>query len=147
MQIEKEERGNKGAALTTFISLAGRYLVLMPNNPRVGGVSRQIEGDDRLEAKDAMSGLVIPKGMGLIIRTAGVGKSKEELQWDLDYLSQLWDAIVNASDERSASFLIYQESDVIIRAIRDYLRKDITEIWIDDTDVHKRCQELSLIHI
>ena len=141
VQIEKEERGNKGAALTTFISLAGRYLVLMPNNPRVGGVSRQIEGDDRLEAKDAMSGLVIPKGMGLIIRTAGVGKSKEELQWDLDYLSQLWDAVVNASDERSASFLIYQESDVIIRAIRDYLRKDITEIWIDDADVHKRCQE------
>ena len=141
VQIEKEERGNKGAALTTFISLAGRYLVLMPNNPRVGGVSRQIEGDDRLEVKDAMSGLVIPEGMGLIIRTAGVGKSKEELQWDLDYLSQLWDAVVNASDERSASFLIYQESDVIIRAIRDYLRKDITEIWIDDNNVYKRCQE------
>jgi ribonuclease E len=141
VQIEKEERGNKGAALTTFVSLAGRYLVLMPNNPRAGGVSRQIEGSDRSEARDAMSGLVVPEGMGLILRTAGVGKSSEELQWDLDYLNQLWAAISTAADERPASFLIYQESEVIIRAIRDYLRKDINEIWIDDPEVHKRCHD------
>jgi ribonuclease E len=141
VQIEKEERGNKGAALTTFVSLAGRYLVLMPNNPRAGGVSRQIEGSDRSEAKDAMSGLEVPDGMGLILRTAGVGKSSEELQWDLNYLSQLWSAISTAANERSAPFLIYQESDVIIRAIRDYLRKDINEIWIDDAEVHKRCHD------
>ncbi len=141
VQIEKEERGNKGAALTTFVSLAGRYLVLMPNNPRAGGVSRQIEGSDRSEARDAMSGLVVPEGMGLILRTAGVGKSSEELQWDLDYLSQLWAAISTAANERPAAFLIYQESEVIIRAIRDYLRKDINEIWIDDPEVHKRCHD------
>lgn len=141
VQIEKEERGNKGAALTTFVSLAGRYLVLMPNNPRAGGVSRQIEGSDRSEARDAMSGLVVPEGMGLILRTAGVGKSSEELQWDLDYLNQLWAAISTVASERPASFLIYQESEVIIRAIRDYLRKDINEIWIDDPDVHKRCHD------
>ncbi len=139
VQIEKEERGNKGAALTTFISLAGRYLVLMPNNPSAGGVSRQIGGNDRSEAHDAMSGLVVPEGMGLILRTAGVGKSSEEIQWDLDYLSQLWAAITTAAEERPAPFLIYQESDVIIRTIRDYLRKDIDEIWIDDADVHKHC--------
>lgn len=141
IQIEKEERGNKGAALSTFISLAGRYLVLMPNNPRAGGVSRQIEGSDRSEAKDAMSGLEVPEGMGLILRTAGIGKSSEDLQMDLDYLSQLWSAISSAADERSAPFLIYQESDVVIRAIRDYLRKDINEIWIDDAEVHKRCHD------
>jgi len=141
VQIEKEERGNKGAALTTFVSLAGRYLVLMPNNPRAGGVSRQIEGSDRAEARDAMSGLVVPDGMGLILRTAGVGKASEELQWDLNYLNQLWAAISTAANERPASFLIYQESEVIIRAIRDYLRKDINEIWIDDPDVHKRCHD------
>lgn len=138
IQIEKEERGNKGAALTTFISLAGRYLVLAPNNPRVGGVSRQIEGNDRTDARTAMSHLVVPDGMGLILRTAGVGKSSEELQWDLDYLQQLWNAITQAADNKAAPFLIYQESEVIIRAIRDYLRKDINEIWIDDPDVHKR---------
>ncbi len=141
VQVEKEERGNKGAALSTFISLAGRYLVLMPNNPRAGGVSRQIEGSDRSEAKDAMSGLEVPEGMGLILRTAGVGKSSEELQWDLNYLSQLWGAISTAATERPAPFLVYQESDVIIRAIRDYLRKDINEIWIDDAEVHKRCHD------
>jgi ribonuclease E len=139
VQVEKEERGNKGAALSTFISLAGRYLVLMPNNPRAGGVSRQIEGSDRSEAKDAMDGLEVPEGMGLILRTAGVGKSSEELQWDLNYLLQLWSAISTAAKERPAPFLVYQESDVIIRAIRDYLRKDINEIWIDDAEVHKRC--------
>ncbi len=141
IQIEKEERGNKGAALTTFVSLAGRYLVLMPNNPRAGGVSRQIEGSDRSEARDAMSGLEVPEGMGLILRTAGVGKSSEELQWDLDYLSQLWGAISTAAEQRPSPFLIYQESEVIIRAIRDYLRKDINEIWIDDAEVHKRCYD------
>ena len=141
VQVEKEERGNKGAALSTFISLAGRYLVLMPNNPRAGGVSRQIEGNDRSEAKDAMSSLEIPEGMGLILRTAGIGKSSEDLQMDLDYLSQLWSAISTAADERPAPFLIYQESDVVIRAIRDYLRKDINEIWIDDAEVHKRCHD------
>jgi len=141
IQVEKEERGNKGAALTTFISLAGRYLVLMPNNPRAGGVSRQIEGSDRAEAREAMSGLEIPQGMGLILRTAGVGKSSEELQWDMDYLISLWTAISEAAKDRSAPFLIYKESEVIIRAIRDYLRKDIAEIWIDDTDVFDRARE------
>jgi len=141
IQVEKEERGNKGAALTTFISLAGRYLVLMPNNPRAGGVSRQIEGSDRAEARDAMSGLEVPHGMGLILRTAGVGKSSEELQWDLDYLMSLWTAISQANEERNAPFLVYKESEVIIRAIRDYLRKDIAEIWIDDADVFDRARE------
>ena len=141
VQVEKEERGNKGAALSAFISLAGRYLVLMPNSPKVEGVSRQIEGDDRIEARDAMNGLNIPEDTGLILRTAGVGKSNEELQWDLDYLSQLWGTIKNASKERSAPFLIYQESDVIIRAIRDYLKGDISEIWIDNPDIHKKCHE------
>ncbi|MBT7951388.1 MAG: Rne/Rng family ribonuclease, partial [Gammaproteobacteria bacterium] len=141
IQVEKEERGNKGAALTTFISLAGRYLVLMPNNPRAGGVSRQIEGSDRAEAREAMSGLTVPQGMGLILRTAGVGKSSEELQWDMDYLISLWTAISEAAKDRSAPFLIYKESEVIIRAIRDYLRVDIAEIWIDDTDVFDRARE------
>ena len=141
VQIEKEERGNKGAALTTFVSLAGRYLVLMPNNPRAGGVSRQIEGADRSEAQDAMRGLSVPAGAGLILRTAGVGKSAEELQWDLDYLLQLWGAISEAAGQRKSPFLIYRESEIIIRAIRDYLRKDINEIWIDDPEVHKRSHE------
>lgn len=141
VQIEKEERGNKGAALTTLVSLAGRYLVLMPNNPRAGGVSRQIEGTDRSEAQDAMRGLSVPDGAGLILRTAGVGKSAEELQWDLDYLLQLWGAISEAAGQRKSPFLIYRESEVIIRAIRDYLRKDINEIWIDDPEVHKRSHE------
>ena len=122
VQIDKEERGNKGAALTTFVSLAGRYLVLMPNNPRAGGVSRRIEGQDRSELRDVMSQLQIPEDMGLIVRTAGVGKNTEELQWDLDYLLQLWRAIEASAAERKAPFLIYQESDVIIRSIRDYLR-------------------------
>jgi len=141
VQIEKEERGNKGAALTTFISLAGRYLVLMPNNPRAGGVSRQIEGADRSEAREAMSSLEIPNGMGLILRTAGVGKSSEELQWDLDYLVHVWESIEQTSKLRPAPFLIYQESEVIIRAIRDNLRKDISEIWIDDEAVYQRALE------
>ncbi len=135
VQVEKEERGNKGAALTTFISLAGRYLVLMPNNPRAGGVSRQIEGTDRSEAKEAMSELEVPEGMGLILRTAGVGKNAEELQWDLNYLLHLWKAIDDANGENKAPFLVYQDSNLIIRAIRDYLRNDIAEILIDDKEL------------
>ncbi|MDH5300037.1 MAG: ribonuclease E [Gammaproteobacteria bacterium] len=138
VQVDKEERGNKGAALTTFISLAGRYLVLMPNNPRAGGVSRRIEGDDRSEIREAMALLDIPENMGLIVRTAGVGKNAEELQWDLNYLLQLWKSIESASEEKSAPFLIYQESNIIIRAIRDYLRKDIAEILIDNPKVYQQ---------
>ncbi|MGE4617877.1 MAG: Rne/Rng family ribonuclease, partial [Gammaproteobacteria bacterium] len=136
VQVEKEERGNKGAALTTFVSLAGRYLVAMPNNPRAGGVSRQIEGGDRDEAREAMSGLEIPSNMGLILRTAGVGNSTEELQWDLDYLLQLWKAISEAAEEREAPFLIFQDRNMIIRAIRDSLRNDISEILVDDRKLH-----------
>ncbi len=136
VQVDKEERGNKGAALTTFISLAGRYLVLMPNNPRAGGVSRRIEGEDRAELKEAMAALEVPEGMGMIIRTAGVGKSVEELQWDLDYLLRLWSAIEQARDERKAPCLIYQESNIVIRAIRDYFRQDIGEILIDSKDIY-----------
>ncbi|MET0049484.1 MAG: ribonuclease E [Candidatus Thiodiazotropha sp.] len=139
VQIEKEERGNKGAALTTFVSLAGRYLVLMPNNPRAGGVSRRIEGQDRTELREAMSELQFPEDMGLIVRTAGVGKNSEELQWDLDYLIQLWTAI-EQSAEKPAPFLIYQESNVIIRSIRDYLRADIGEIVIDDEEVYNQAE-------
>lgn len=134
VQVEKEERGNKGAALTTFISLAGRYLVLMPNNPRAGGISRRIEGEERNELREALNGLNIPADMGLIVRTAGLGRSSEEMQWDLDYLLQLWSAVKEASAERSAPFLIYQESNVIIRAIRDYLRQDIGEVLIDSVE-------------
>ena len=141
IQVEKEERGNKGAALTTFISLAGRYLVLMPNNPRAGGVSRRIEGQERSDLRDAMSKLTIPDGMGLIVRTAGVGKNEEELQWDLDYLLQLWSAIETSAAEQAAPFLIYQESNVIIRSIRDYLRADIGEIVIDHPEVYKEACE------
>jgi ribonuclease E len=141
VQVEKEERGNKGAALTTFLSLAGRYLVLMPNNPRAGGVSRRIEGQDRSELREAMSTLEIPEGMGLIVRTAGVGKSAEELQWDLDYLLQLWSAIEQSAGERKAPFLIYQESNVIIRSIRDHLRSDIGEIVVDQPEVHEQARQ------
>ncbi len=131
VQVEKEERGNKGAALTTFVSLAGRYLVLMPNNPRAGGISRRIEGDERSEIREALSGLDIPDGMGMIVRTAGVGKQQQELQWDLDYLLSLWQSITEASTQKAAPFLIYQESNVIIRTIRDYLRQDIGEVLFD----------------
>ena len=141
VQIGKEERGNKGAALTTFISLAGRYLVLMPNNPRAGGVSRRIEGDDRSEARDALSNLNIPEDMGLILRTAGVGKSTEELQWDLDYLVNVWRAIEEASAQREAPFLIYQESSLVVRAIRDYFRTDINEVIIDEQSVYDQARE------
>ena len=141
VQVEKEERGNKGAALTTFLSLAGRYLVLMPNNPRAGGVSRRIEGDDRSELREAMSSLEIPEGMGLIVRTAGVGKNAEELQWDLDYLLQLWHAIEQSATERKGAFLIYQESNVIIRSIRDHLRADIGEIVVDQPETYAQATQ------
>jgi len=136
VQVDKEERGNKGAALTTFVSLAGRYLVLMPNNARAGGISRRIEGDDRTQLRDAMNQLKVPSDMGVIVRTAGVGRSAEELQVDLDYLLQLWDAIKSAAVERPAPFLVYQESNVIIRAMRDYLRQDVGEVLIDSPEVH-----------
>ena len=141
IQVAKEERGNKGAALTTFISLAGRYSVLMPNNPRAGGVSRRIEGDARSEARDALSALDIPADMGLIIRTAGIGKSVEELQWDLDYLMNLWGSIDAASKERPAPFLIYQESSLITRTIRDYFRNDINEVIIDEPSVYEHARQ------
>jgi ribonuclease E len=137
VQIEKEERGNKGAALTTFISLAGRYLVLMPNSPRAGGISRRIEGDDRAELQETLRQLEVPDDMGMIVRTAGVGKQPEELQWDLEYLVQLWTAIDVATKDRSAPFLVYQESNIIIRALRDYLRKDIGEILVDSPEVYQ----------
>jgi ribonuclease E len=136
VQVEKEERGNKGAALTTFISLAGRYLVLMPNNPRAGGVSRRIEGEDRNLIREALSQLEVPEGMGLIVRTAGVGRNTEELQWDLDYLLQLWSAFEKAAAERPSPFLIYQESDITTRALRDYFRSDISEVLIDSKEVY-----------
>jgi len=136
VQVEKEERGNKGAALTTYISLAGRYLVLMPNNPRAGGISRRIEGDERTEMREIISALNIPDGMGVIVRTAGVGKQQEELQWDMDYLLSLWNSITEASD-RKAPFLIYQESNVIIRTIRDHLRQDIGEVLFDTPDAYE----------
>jgi len=141
VQVEKEERGNKGAALTTFISLAGRYLVLMPNNPRAGGVSRRIEGDDRANLKEVLDVLQLPDEMGVIIRTAGMGRDAEELQWDLDYLLQLWKAISEAAEGRPASFLIYQESKLIIRALRDYLRNDIGEILIDSPELYNDARE------
>ncbi|MEY4194425.1 MAG: hypothetical protein RLZZ226_793, partial [Pseudomonadota bacterium] len=131
VQVEKEERGNKGAALTTYVSLAGSYLVLMPNNPRAGGISRRIEGDIRADMREVMAHLEIPDGMGLIVRTAGGGKSAEELQWDLNYLLQLWEVIERSASEKPAPVLVFQESNVIIRALRDHLRADIDEILID----------------
>ncbi len=137
VQVEKEERGNKGAALTTFVSLAGRYLVLMPNNPRAGGISRRIEGEERAELQEALRDIQVPDSMGMIVRTAGVGKQTEELQWDLEYLLQLWTAIDTATKDRSAPFLVYQESSIIIRALRDYLRKDIGEILVDSPEVYQ----------
>lgn len=134
VQIDKEERGNKGAALTTFISLAGRYLVLMPNNPRAGGISRRIEGEDRAELKDALGEVEVPNGMGVIIRTAGVGRSSEELQWDLNYLLQLWESIATEAKTSPAPAFLFQESNVIIRAIRDYLRQDVGEVIVDNQE-------------
>ncbi|GAK19605.1 LOW QUALITY PROTEIN: ribonuclease E [Vibrio sp. JCM 19052] len=141
VQVEKEERGSKGAALTTFISLAGSYLVLMPNNPRAGGISRRIEGDERTQLKAALSTLELPQGMVLIVRTAGVGKSAEELEWDLNVLLNHWGAIKGAADSNPAPFLIHQESNVIVRAIRDYLRRDIGEILIDSNTIYERARE------
>lgn len=141
IQVDKEERGNKGAALTTFISLAGRYIVLMPNNPRAGGISRRIEGDERSELREALSGLDIPNGMGVITRTAAVGRNGEELQWDLNYLLQLWQSITEASSSAKAPVLLYQESNVIIRAIRDYLRDDMDQVLIDSPEAHTQAQE------
>lgn len=141
VQVEKEERGNKGAALTTFISLAGRYMVLMPNNPKAGGVSRRIEGEDRQALKEALEHLNVPDEVGLIVRTAGLGRDAEELQWDLDYLLQLWKAISGAAQAQKAPFLIYQESKLFIRALRDYLRSDIGEILIDEESLYNDARE------
>lgn len=142
VQVDKEERGTKGAALTTFISLAGSYLVLMPNNPRVGGISRRIDGKERDELKELLRSLNLPEGMGLIVRTAGVGKSKSELKWDLESLTYRWEAIEKAASEKqSAPFLIYQEGDAVMRAIRDYLRQDIEEILVDDPDLFEKTKD------
>ncbi|MGH8081280.1 MAG: ribonuclease E, partial [Lysobacter sp.] len=141
VQVDKEERGNKGAALTSFISLAGRYMVLMPNSPTAGGVSRRIEGDDRAALKEAMDKLNIPDDMGVIIRTAGVGRDAEELQWDLDYLVSVWKAITDEALKKPAPFLIYQESRLIIRALRDYMRPDIGEILVDTDEMYAEARE------
>ena len=141
VQVEKEERGNKGAALTSFISLAGRYLVLMPNNPRGGGVSRRVEGEDRQELRETMDKLDLPNGMSVIARTAGIGRNVDELQWDLNYLMQLWRAIEGASKSATGAFLIYQESSLVIRAIRDYFQPDIGEILIDTDDIYEQAQQ------
>jgi ribonuclease E len=141
VQVDKEERGNKGAALTTFISLAGRYMVLMPNSPTAGGVSRRVEGDDRQALKEAMDALQIPDDMGVIIRTAGVGRAADELQWDLDYLLQVWKSITDAALAKPAPFLIYQESRLIIRALRDYLRADVGEILVDTREMYDEAKD------
>jgi len=141
VQVEKEERGTKGAALTTFISLAGRYLVLMPNNPKGGGISRRIEGEQRAELREAMAELEFPEDYAIIARTAGLGKSAEELQWDLDYLIHLWDAISKAAVDRDAPFLIYQEGNLVVRVVRDYLRTDIGEIIVDNPEVYERIRK------
>ena len=144
VQVEKEERGNKGAALTTFISLAGRYVVLMPNNPRGGGVSRRIEGDDRAELKENMDQLQYPNGMSIIARTAGIGRSAPELQWDLNYLLKLWTAVEGAGKTGNGggkgAFLIYQESSLVIRAIRDYFSADVGDILIDTDDIYEQAK-------
>ena len=144
VQVEKEERGNKGAALTTFISLAGRYLVLMPNNPRGGGVSRRIEGEERQELRETMDQLDVPQGMSLIARTAGIGRTAEDLQWDLNYLLQLWRAVDDARKLQPGAYLIYQESSLVIRAIRDYFHPDIGEILIDTDDIYEQARQFML---
>jgi ribonuclease E len=141
VQVEKDERGNKGAALTTFVSLAGRYLVLMPNNPRGGGVSRRVEGEERNELRDLMAALDVPQGMSVIARTAGIGRNLEELSWDLNYLLQLWTAIESAAQQQSGAFLIYQESSLVIRAIRDYFHQDIGEILIDTEHICEQARQ------
>ena len=134
VQVEKEERGSKGAALTTFISLAGRYMVLMPNSPRAGGISRRIEGEERSDLREAMRGLDIPDGMGVIVRTAGIGRATEELQWDLNYLIKLWNTVTQEAEQAKAPHFLFQESNVIVRAIRDYLRQDVGEVIVDNND-------------
>ena len=141
VQVEKEERGNKGAALTTFVSLAGRYLVLMPNNPRAGGVSRHAEGDERQEARQVLDNLQVPDGMGVIIRSNGVGRSLEEIQWDANYLAEIWAAIDTASQQKKAPFLIYQENNIILRALRDYIRPDIGEVIVDNADIFEQAKQ------
>ena len=141
VQVDKEERGNKGAALTTYISLAGRYMVLMPNSPTAGGVSRRIEGDDRQALKQTMDALNIPDDMGVIIRTAGMGRDADELQWDLDYLIQVWKAISQAALSKPSPFLIYQESRLIIRALRDYMRPEIGEVLVDTDEIFEQAQD------
>src|ERR1700693_5615159 len=141
VQVEKEERGNKGAALTTFISLAGRFLVLMPNNPRAGGVSRRIEGEDRDQMREVMSQLQIPDGMGAIVRTAGVGRSVQELQWDLDNLKVQWEQIEAAAKDRPAPFLVFRESDAVTRSMRDYLSDDVGEVLVDSQAAFQKAQE------
>src|ERR1700736_631417 len=141
VQVEKEERGNKGAALTTFISLAGRFLVLMPNNPRAGGVSRRIEGEDRDQMREVMNQLQIPDGMGAIVRTAGVGRSAEELQWDLDNLKTQWEQIETSRRDRPPPFLVFRESDAVTRAMRDYLSDDIGEVLVDDEAAYQKARE------
>src|SRR5919107_1390031 len=141
VQVDKDERGNKGAALTTYISLAGRYLVLMPNNPRGGGVSRRVEGEERNELREAVSSLDVPSGMSVIARTAGIGSTPEELDWDLSYLLQLWRAIEQAATQQTGAFLIYQESSLVIRAIRDYFHQDIGEILIDTESIFEQAQQ------
>src|SRR5881397_2502391 len=141
VQVDKDERGSKGAALTTYISLAGRYVVLMPNNPRGGGVSRRVEGEERNELREAVAQLEVPRGMSVIARTAGIGRSPEELQWDLNYLMQLWHAIEDAAKLQAGAYLIYQESSLVIRAIRDYFHPDIGEILIDTEPIYEQAQQ------
>src|SRR6186713_1543586 len=141
VQVDKDERGNKGAALTTYISLAGRYLVLMPNNPRGGGVSRRVEGEERNELRDAINGLDVPQGMSVIARTAGIGRTTEELQWDMNYLLQLWHAVEEAAKMQGGAYLIYQESSLVIRAIRDYFHQEIGELLIDTEAVYEQAQQ------
>lgn len=140
VQVEKDERGNKGAALSTFVSLAGRFLVLMPDNPKGGGISRRIGGEERQELRDLLSQLEVPQGHALIARTAGIGRSQEELNWDLEFLTKIWDAISDVAAQRTAPFLIYQENNLVVRALRDYLRPDILEILIDDQEIYDRAQ-------
>src|SRR4029450_14024200 len=141
VQVDKEERGSKGAALTTYISLAGRYLVLMPNNPRGGGVSRRVEGEERNELRDAINGLDVPQGMSVIARTAGIGRTTEELQWDMNYLLQLWHAVEEAAKMQSGAYLIYQESSLVIRAIRDYFHQEIGELLIDTEGLTEKAHQ------
>jgi len=141
VQVEKEERGNKGAALTSFVSLAGRFLVLMPNNPKAQGISRRLNPSERDTLKQKVSDLNIPEEMGIIVRTAGEGKELNELEWDLDYLLKVWDAILEANLQKNGPFLIYKESDVIIRSLRDYVREDVDEVWIDTQEAYDQAIE------